>query len=187
MKCYNHNDHDAVAACLSCGKGLCVSCVDVYEKPFCERCADAINAEIQAENTQILQNNIYIYKKTIVKKIIGIIWNAFFLVSGIIAYIAGSKISSGEAIAGLIMNWGFSGLPWLLTSSIFKSSESQKTADVVMAAVSPGAWLIGGLVKLVIGFIIGAIASPFLLIISIVILKKSFNSIHESKNQLSQS
>ena len=28
MKCYNHHDRDAFAICTSCGKGLCLECIN---------------------------------------------------------------------------------------------------------------------------------------------------------------
>jgi len=32
MKCYNHHDRDAFAVCTSCGKGLCLECIDQYHE-----------------------------------------------------------------------------------------------------------------------------------------------------------
>lgn len=39
MKCYNHAERDAVAACAECGKGLCRECADRWAPPLCEVCA----------------------------------------------------------------------------------------------------------------------------------------------------
>lgn len=38
MKCYNHNDRDAVATCMECGVGLCRECADKYESVLCDKC-----------------------------------------------------------------------------------------------------------------------------------------------------
>ena len=31
MKCYNHHDRDAFGICKSCGKGLCLDCIEIHE------------------------------------------------------------------------------------------------------------------------------------------------------------
>lgn len=49
MKCYYHNDRDAVSQCGVCGKGLCKECTDKYDEPLCEKCGDEIVAETQEE------------------------------------------------------------------------------------------------------------------------------------------
>jgi hypothetical protein len=38
LKCYKHNDLDAVSTCLSCGKALCPSCSEKFSKPYCDGC-----------------------------------------------------------------------------------------------------------------------------------------------------
>jgi len=45
MKCYTHNNKDAVGQCGSCGKGICSDCaVDLNKKLFCRGCASSGNA-----------------------------------------------------------------------------------------------------------------------------------------------
>ena len=38
MNCYYHPDHDAVAQCADCGKGLCRSCATRFTIPICPEC-----------------------------------------------------------------------------------------------------------------------------------------------------
>ena len=38
MNCYYHPDHDAVAQCSDCGKGLCRSCATRFTIPICPEC-----------------------------------------------------------------------------------------------------------------------------------------------------
>lgn len=180
MKCYNHNEMDAVAACLDCGKGLCMSCADAYEKPYCERCATQINAEIAENNINILRNDFSIHRKTLIKKTFGIVWNAFFMFQGIYSFIYEYNNGYSEALPALIIGWGVAGLPWVFTSGIMNN----KDGTIVIG--TPMFLLLFNLVKLAIGFIIGAIAAPILLVISIVILKKSLYGMRESKKQLAE-
>ena len=39
MKCFNHEDRDAVATCQHCGKALCKACASRYTPCLCEECA----------------------------------------------------------------------------------------------------------------------------------------------------
>lgn len=40
MKCYSHQDRDAVGICLACGKAICQECAqEVKGKIYCKRCA----------------------------------------------------------------------------------------------------------------------------------------------------
>lgn len=39
MKCYYHEDRDAVATCQHCGKALCKACASRYTPCLCEECA----------------------------------------------------------------------------------------------------------------------------------------------------
>ena len=41
LKCYTHNDVEAVGACTACGKALCASCaLYVDDKMVCKECAE---------------------------------------------------------------------------------------------------------------------------------------------------
>ena len=49
MRCYYHNDREAVGSCKSCGKGLCSECaVDLAKGLACRgRCEEDVRAVIQ--------------------------------------------------------------------------------------------------------------------------------------------
>ena len=62
MKCFNHNDKDAIAVCRSCGKGLCSECLvdtgnGIACKGKCEKTVklimDGIN-EIEKETSPLI-------------------------------------------------------------------------------------------------------------------------------------
>lgn len=40
MNCYNHPSRPAVAQCVDCHKGLCVSCAQKYTISICDECND---------------------------------------------------------------------------------------------------------------------------------------------------
>lgn len=43
MKCDKHNDKEAIAACVSCGNGVCEDCrLQLAGKNYCQECADQI-------------------------------------------------------------------------------------------------------------------------------------------------
>ncbi len=46
MRCYSHQDRDAIGVCVACGKGVCQECtLEVEGKVYCKACAaDAIRA-----------------------------------------------------------------------------------------------------------------------------------------------
>jgi len=51
MKCYVHNDKDAVGTCMGCGKFICEECnTEINDKNYCEKCVNDLFAE---KNKQI--------------------------------------------------------------------------------------------------------------------------------------
>lgn len=62
MKCYNHEDRDAVATCQRCGKALCKECASKYTPCLCDGCYSAIQREqqIQAQNAENARKQKYI-------------------------------------------------------------------------------------------------------------------------------
>ncbi len=40
MKCFNHEERDAVGTCQSCGKMLCKECASKYKPCMCDECYD---------------------------------------------------------------------------------------------------------------------------------------------------
>jgi len=61
MRCFHHRDRDAVAACKSCGRGLCPECaIDVGNGLACP---GACEAEVRALNL-VIERNKTAYEKT---------------------------------------------------------------------------------------------------------------------------
>lgn len=58
MKCFYHQDRDAVAQCVDCGKFLCKECADAYSPCLCEDCASKRKADNQRQNEQTRLENI---------------------------------------------------------------------------------------------------------------------------------
>ncbi len=86
MKCYNHHDRDAFGVCKSCGKALCLECIDNIENTVCcknnEKCKEFIKNAATAINDYKKQQNS--------KKIMSIV----FLLASIIGIIMGIKNNS---------------------------------------------------------------------------------------------
>ncbi len=55
MKCFNHEERDAVATCQKCGKGLCKECASKHTPCLCDMCFTAIQAE-QQQRAQTAEN-----------------------------------------------------------------------------------------------------------------------------------
>ena len=51
MKCYYHEDREAVATCQHCGKALCKACAGLYNPCLCEECAQILRDQ-QAEQAR---------------------------------------------------------------------------------------------------------------------------------------
>lgn len=49
MKCFYHEEREAVATCQRCGKGLCKECASKYTPCLCDDCFDAIQHEKRRE------------------------------------------------------------------------------------------------------------------------------------------
>ena len=54
MKCFNHEDRDAVATCQKCGKGLCKECAAKHTPCMCDDCAARLvqTRQQQAKNRE---------------------------------------------------------------------------------------------------------------------------------------
>ena len=46
MKCFYHEERDAVATCSRCNKGLCKECASLFNPCLCEECALIMDNEI---------------------------------------------------------------------------------------------------------------------------------------------
>ena len=84
MKCFYHNDKDAVGTCKSCEKGLCIDCaIDLGKglacKNHCEEDAKKI-INVQQENIQFASRTSKIIQST---KTGGFLISSFYVVLGI--------------------------------------------------------------------------------------------------------
>lgn len=181
MKCYYHSNNDAVATCsTSCGKHLCQECASMFKPTICRDCF--------ADERLATQKSLSSAKT---KAILSICWHAFFFTLGIILAISAYIENPNGGIWGiLIWCWGISGMPWVITSGILakdKSIEAQ-VDRAVGRHVDPGASVVSGIMgfflKVFLGFIIGAIASPIILIVSIIKLKSYNQDIAQAEKDL---
>lgn len=56
MKCFNHEDREAVASCQKCGKGLCKECASKYTPCLCDECFARIQQQ-SAQQAQAAEEN----------------------------------------------------------------------------------------------------------------------------------
>lgn len=112
MKCYYHNEIDAVATCSRCGKSLCKECADKYRPILCDDCFQ----EIQEENEQAKNDALIDTRNEWIKSLI------FGVISAVIFYLIfepGNGMQEGmiAALWGFTWPWGFAVLKYLLASS----------------------------------------------------------------------
>lgn len=87
MKCYKHNERDAVSQCIDCGRGLCPECTNKFTFPICDQCElKRINA-----SKQLLVKNIVIM---------------------IALFIFGLLIGPENFLGKILMGYCFAGIPW---------------------------------------------------------------------------
>ena len=88
MKCFYHNDMDAVGICKSCKKGLCIDCaVDLGKglacKNYCEEDVKRL-IDISQDNIQYVSNTSKILRSS---KTVGPTTSKIFIAFGIISII----------------------------------------------------------------------------------------------------
>lgn len=120
MKCYNHNEKDAIAICKSCGKGLCSSCLT--ELPYGIACKNKCEDRVNLVN-KITDNNIKIISVSNRQiKTFGyfsIIFGVLFIILGI--YFALDNILVGSIFIALGILFVLNGLFRLNKKSTFPS------------------------------------------------------------------
>lgn len=89
MKCYYHNEADAVSTCLRCHKALCKGCYDEGIDGHCRECAEAVRNE--SLSTESNQHYSYI-KKSYIGLFIGLLIGLFM--SSAVNY---SKVTFSES------------------------------------------------------------------------------------------
>ena len=85
MKCYLHNDRDAVATCKQCGKSFCRECSDSMVRGLCSDCVAEENAYAEQEKVNAKREALVDTKKeyltTAIKGVIAATLWTFFIVS----------------------------------------------------------------------------------------------------------
>ncbi len=102
MKCYYHNESDAVGICKSCAKGLCPECAaDVGNGIACkDRCEAKVEALVD-----LIERNKTAYKKTSGAysnmALFLVISGALILLFGLLSFLRGSGPSSFLTLMGV--------------------------------------------------------------------------------------
>jgi len=120
------------------------------------------------------------------------IWTGIFFILGaclvLIALVSPSKPSTEDFISSLVFVWGLGGIPWVLFRGFLKNSLEEKIVDEAHIRVDPGGGCVYMIamfvIKIIIGFIIGAIATPFLFINSVVQFRKARERIHKTDTEI---
>lgn len=194
MKCSIHTTEDAVASCKTCGRGLCSQCADLHEEPTCLKCMQKKQQDIAEHNKKAMEEKCRESTSKSTRAIISILWHALFLTLGTVYLVQGAM--QGHAMAdilwGVVPIWGISGLPWALSTGLFKKDDSveEQVRRGVEASVDPGTSLLAGMIgfgfKVFFAFLLGAIASPIIFIYNIFKYQSNKTEARNAANQLRQ-
>lgn len=83
MKCYYHNDKDAVGICKNCNKGLCIECVKEIENGIVF-CSDKCANEVISISGKILKTYNDTNKIHIKNGILYLVFAILFLLFGVL-------------------------------------------------------------------------------------------------------
>jgi uncharacterized membrane protein YgdD (TMEM256/DUF423 family) len=97
MNCAGHPVVSAVAQCVSCSRGLCVTCADIYQPPMCGNCATQTAAHVQQD----------IRKEALVTA-------GLFALGALIGKSAAANAGGGLDSIGLVLfgGWLVAGIPY---------------------------------------------------------------------------
>ena len=174
MNCSHHPEISAVAQCGICGMGICIDCANNSEyrsdnKALCRNCNYSM---IKAA----IDEGISTHTKTKIKIII----NAICIVLGIIVFFQSPE-------TGIIL-FAIGGIPtaWKIFKTNAEERMQNKIDDAVMDVKhGVGSSLMSSAIRFIIRItltvVVGAIASPILLIVNIVKLPKIKKEIEENQ------
>ncbi len=122
MRCYAHSDREALGACIGCGKGICLDCLNrISGKLYCDGCvpvSNTGNTSLQALQHRV-ETNIQKYKQPhneISTMVVSTDRNRYL--AAVLAFTLGSfgvhKFYVGEigwGIAYFLFSWTF--IPWM--------------------------------------------------------------------------
>ena len=172
MKCFYHEQKDAVGQCRNCGKGLCKDCT-IEHNGICKDCY----FDNKAENIDTTHENIFVsltdYKKSIIKSLIiggiaGIIFEIFL--------IACCQVPLSEFL-GLLLFF-FIPMGYLTISKVLGKDPNRKTNNTIAlfglgsqnSAAQGFAWgyIIGKIIsfclKVIVSFFIGIPCTIYLIV-----------------------
>lgn len=150
MKCYLHNELDAVASC-NCGRGLCNSCAGNFTPPACQTCAETTNERLVEEKKKpIITTTIvavvgFLIVFATIKDVVGAIAATWFILGVYWGWALVRPMLIGTAIGsiflggtGFVLGMIFAGLatflgmfigPFLLIKNIIEYQQSKKLLE----------------------------------------------------------
>lgn len=169
MKCFNHEDRDAVATCQRCGKALCKECASKYTPCLCDTCFTAIQAEKQQQAQTAEDQRRQKYKDALIDTrseffktcLWGVVWGA-------VVVLICNQGSSGLTGSDNVLYFGwffFVPFGWKLLTYL-------QSLFPVFILGTPFFWLCWFVVKLIICMFIGIPAFIFQLFKTISVEKK---------------
>ena len=144
MKCYNHPEKDAIAQCVTCGKGLCEECAKKWTPPICDDCQrNSINAELESVNSELVRNAVL----AIGGVIIGVLMGSSFPLGGGNAFLG---ILTLSILYAFCLPSYAAGWKWM-----------NHLTDKFAFFGTPAFWLIYLLIKLLFSGAVGVFALPY--------------------------
>lgn len=153
MKCYYHEDRDAVAQCNVCGKGLCRECADMSNPPICRDCCSEIEVNVKDEAKKLIKRSILLF-------ILGGIFGLFIIIAACSEADVGFFSTALTAIIVFVMlGWALAGFPcgWRALSKLFSKFDFLLILPIM-------GWLILFGLKLGLSVYVGFVALPIDLI-----------------------
>lgn len=152
MKCYYHEDRDAVAQCNVCGKGLCKECADMSNPPICRDCCSEIEVNVKDEAKKLIIRSILLF-------ILGGIFGVVLIISTKSPDTGFMSAFFNALISLVVMGWIFAGFPcaWTRLSKIF----SKFTAILIIPILG---WLLIFMIKMLLSCYVAFVALPIDLI-----------------------
>lgn len=154
MKCFCHNDRDAVAQCSKCGKFLCSECAEAWEPPLCPSCGKAISSYNKSSAAASLILTMILFA-------LGSVFTGY-------AYFSNDSnfYSFGEKIFGIVF-FGY------VTASIPSGWRSLSGITSNFFLILPGiGWLFYFAIKLVLSSLVGFVMLPIETVKAIRVLKR---------------
>lgn len=177
MGCYEHPERTVVATCNKCGKFMCKECAEKNQSKLCDSCEQEriANEKQEFENKKAqVKKNVKNYKKDTTKELIKVA-----IISGVLAIIGWSIGSSDGAGNAFTMAWLLAGFPWgwKIINQIMDGN--MMTWLIILTEKF---WIVAYIIKFGLAFLIGSIAWPIKLGLSIyhvVSAKRIENKVNE--------